>query len=74
MPRFAVAELALDDDQRHAFAGHLYRVCVARLIRSKASPHTGRAAVRRSSARAPLAVQIRLTERERFVDAKPRSP
>jgi hypothetical protein len=27
----AVAELALDDDQRHAFAEHLDRVCVAQL-------------------------------------------
>jgi hypothetical protein len=28
-PEVAVPELALDDDERDAFAGHLNRVCVA---------------------------------------------
>jgi hypothetical protein len=37
----AVSELALDDDQRHAFAGHLDRVCVAQLVRSEASANAG---------------------------------
>jgi hypothetical protein len=33
-----VAELALDDDRRHAFAGHLDRVGVAQLVRPEAAP------------------------------------
>ena len=32
-----VAELALDDDQRYAFGGHLDRVRVAQLMRSEAT-------------------------------------
>ena len=36
-----VAELALDDDQRHALAGHLDGVRVAQLVRREASPHAG---------------------------------
>jgi hypothetical protein len=36
-----VAELALDDDQRHALAGHLDGVRVAQLVWRKASPHAG---------------------------------
>ena len=36
-----VAELALDDDQRHALAGHLDGGRVAQLVRRKASPHAG---------------------------------
>jgi hypothetical protein len=36
-----VAELALDDDQRHALAGHLDGVGVAELVRREASPHAG---------------------------------
>jgi hypothetical protein len=36
-----VAELALDHVQRHALAGHLYRVGVAKLMRCDASPHPG---------------------------------
>src|SRR5215211_723798 len=35
-----VAELALDDDQRHAFACHLDRVGVAELVWSEAPAHT----------------------------------
>jgi hypothetical protein len=31
-PEVRVSELALDDDQRDAFAGHLHRVCVAQLV------------------------------------------
>jgi hypothetical protein len=34
-----VPELALDDDQRHAFAGHLDGVRVAQLVRREAPPH-----------------------------------
>jgi hypothetical protein len=34
-----VPELALDDDERDAFAGHLDRVCVAQLVRGEASAH-----------------------------------
>src|ERR671925_1321961 len=37
----AVPELALDDDQRHAFAGHLDGVGVTELVRREASPHPG---------------------------------
>jgi hypothetical protein len=33
--------VALDDDQRHAFAGHLDRVCVAQLMGSEASANAG---------------------------------
>src|SRR3990170_1404456 len=36
-----VAELALDDDQRHALAGHLDGVRVAQLVRRKAPPYAG---------------------------------
>jgi hypothetical protein len=36
-----VAKLALDDDQRHALAGHLDGVRVTQLVRRKASPHAG---------------------------------
>ena len=36
-----MAKLALDDDQRHALAGHLGRMRVAQLVRRKASPHAG---------------------------------
>jgi hypothetical protein len=36
-----VAELALDDVERHAFAGELDGVGVAQLMRRKAPPHTG---------------------------------
>jgi hypothetical protein len=39
-----VTELALNDDQGHAFAGHLDRVGVAQLMRSEASAHTWRQA------------------------------
>ena len=38
----AVAELALDDDQRHALARQLDGVRVAQLVRRKAPPDTGR--------------------------------
>jgi hypothetical protein len=37
-----VAELALDDDQRHAFARHLDGVGVAELVRREAPAHAGR--------------------------------
>jgi hypothetical protein len=40
MPQVAVAELPLDDDQRHAFASHLDRVGVSELVRSKTPAHT----------------------------------
>ena len=36
-----MAELALDDVQRDALAGHLDRVGVAQLMRSEAAAHTG---------------------------------
>src|SRR5215212_3616153 len=36
-----VAELALDDDQRNALAGHLGGVRVAQLVWRKPSPHAG---------------------------------
>ena len=36
-----VSELALDDDQRDALAGHLDGVGVAELVRREASPHAG---------------------------------
>ncbi len=38
----AVAELALDHDQRHAFVSHLDRVGVAQLVRREAAPNSGR--------------------------------
>jgi hypothetical protein len=37
----AVAELALNDDQRDAFACQLHRVRVAELVRRKATPNAG---------------------------------
>jgi len=36
-----VPGLALDDDQRHALAGHLDGVGVSELVRREASPHAG---------------------------------
>jgi hypothetical protein len=36
-----VAELSLDDDERHAFVGHLEGVGVAQLMRGKAPAHAG---------------------------------
>ena len=36
-----MSELALDDDQRHAFAGHLDRVRVAQLVWGEAPSHSG---------------------------------
>jgi hypothetical protein len=36
-----VSELALDHDQGHAFTCHLDGVCVAQLMRSEATAHTG---------------------------------
>ena len=36
-----MAELALDDDQRHAFVGHLDCVGVSELVRREASPNAG---------------------------------
>jgi hypothetical protein len=37
-----MAELALDDVQRHALAGHLDGVCVTQLMRREAPPQAGR--------------------------------
>ena len=37
-----MAELALDHDQGHAFAGHLDGVGVAQLLRREAAPNPGR--------------------------------
>ena len=34
-------ELALDDDQRHALMGHLYRVRVTQLMRGEPTPDAG---------------------------------
>ena len=36
-----MAELALDDVERHAFAGEFDGVGVAQVMRRKAPPHTG---------------------------------
>jgi hypothetical protein len=41
-PEVAMPELALDHDQRHAFAGRLDGVGVAQLVRREAAPNTGR--------------------------------
>jgi hypothetical protein len=46
----------LDDDQRYAFAGHLDRVGVSKLMGSEASANAVDA-IRRSSARAPALLQ-----------------
>src|SRR3954452_12819051 len=37
----AVAQLALNDDQRHSFPGHLDRVSVRELVRREAAPDPG---------------------------------
>src|SRR3954452_14535896 len=55
----AVAELALDDDQRHAFAGHLDGMRVPQLVRREAPTHPASRATRRSSERAAPAVHGR---------------
>jgi hypothetical protein len=55
----AVSELALDDDQRYAFARHLDGVGVAELVRAKRRRTPAAAAVRRSSARAAAGDQWR---------------
>src|SRR4051794_1635595 len=39
-PESRMAELSLDDVQRHALPGHLDRVRVTELMRRKAPPHT----------------------------------
>jgi hypothetical protein len=36
-----VAELALDDGQRDALAGHLDGMCVTQLMGREAAPHAG---------------------------------
>src|SRR4051812_36487571 len=36
-----VSELALNDGERDAFAGHLDRVCVAKRVRRESSPDAG---------------------------------
>jgi hypothetical protein len=36
-----VAELALDDDERHTLTRHLDGVRVTQLVRREAPPHTG---------------------------------
>jgi len=36
-----VAQLALNDNERHAFASHLDSVGVPELVRGEATPHTG---------------------------------
>jgi hypothetical protein len=36
-----VSELSLDDDQPHALAGHLHRVCAPQLVRREASANAG---------------------------------
>jgi GrpB-like predicted nucleotidyltransferase (UPF0157 family) len=41
-PEVAVPELALDDDQRHAFVRELDGVGVTELVRRKAAAHAGR--------------------------------
>jgi hypothetical protein len=41
-PEVAVAELALDHDRRHAFAGHFDGVRVTQLVRREAAPNPGR--------------------------------
>jgi hypothetical protein len=47
-----MAELALDDDQRHALVGHFDGMGVAQLMRRKAPPHATPRGVLRRSARA----------------------
>jgi hypothetical protein len=42
MPRFAVPELPLDDNQRRAFASHLDGVSVPELVWREAAPHSCR--------------------------------
>ena len=48
----AVAELALNDDERHAFARQLNGVRVAELVRREATANSAATAVRRRSVRA----------------------
>ncbi len=55
----AVSEVALDDDQRNAFAGHLDGVGVPELAGAKRRRTPAAAAVRRSSARAAAGDQCR---------------
>jgi hypothetical protein len=56
-PEVPLPELALDDGQRYAFAGHLDRVSVSQLVGAKRRRTAAVAAVRRSSARAPALLQ-----------------
>ena len=57
----AVPQLALDDDQRYAFAGHLDGVGVAQLVWDEAAPDSrrggGYAAARRVPRRATTGVR-----------------
>jgi hypothetical protein len=41
-PHVGVAELALDDEQRDTFAGHLDRVRVPQLVRRESTANAGR--------------------------------
>jgi hypothetical protein len=49
-----VAELALDNVERHALAGHLHRVCMAELVRANRRRTPALPASTRSSARTPV--------------------
>jgi len=40
-PQVGMSELSLDDEQRHAFSGHLDRVSVSELVRSETAAHPG---------------------------------
>lgn len=50
-PEFAVSELAMNDVQRHALAGHLDGACVTQPMRREAPP---RAAARSAAPRRPF--------------------
>ena len=57
-------ELALDDDQRHPFAGHLDGVGVAELVRREAPTHAGLAgdAAPAPSGRRRLSTAVRVSD------------
>jgi hypothetical protein len=69
-----VSELALDDDQQHAFSGHLDGVRAAELVCVHPNSAAASALAASNQERTAVRVEVTLGERECFLDAKPRSP
>src|SRR3954447_10620288 len=66
-PEVGVAELALDDDQRDTFTGHLDGMCVAKLMWREPTAHacSSRGLTQLGSARRPATTRARASVRWR---------